>query len=431
MKIASTTSIHAWLACVVLSFAASAHAAEDPSSLEAAKELYRVADFQKAVPLLHEAVQQLESLRDVEAARSRLVDAYLHLALSYCALGDPDAGKDAFRQLLVVDPSWRLDPAVYAPKVVDLFERARLSLPPEPAAVGLSEPALPPSRLPRDRWLTLELARQQSWLSSREPFAGLQDLTFDPASGTVDLNGRSSPDLPARNTQYVRIRLPWGLGDVTLERRGEVGGIFHDYQPAGVDPEVNLPLAASDGSTTLDSKSIVWSRPFWSGTPLWRRPLQYRWELGYRHVMVEESLYQDWWIPTVHRRGHRTTNSELRLHGGRAGLVAAVDLGRGLTIDLALGGTLFFAGHEDARQSVYLPASSEEGTTHSRYGLKAQGQIDARLQWDALRLRRGAVHVAVTAFHEFGGPAGSFQPNATIATHGISGVVGLDLGPNR
>ncbi len=427
MRTPSSISIRAWLSCTVMLLAVSGAAAEGPSPLQAAKDCYRDADFQNAVSLLHAAVQDLESQRDVQSARSQLADAYLHLALSYCALGDAEAGKDAFRKLLGVDRSRRLDPAIYAPKVVELFERARLSLPPEPAAAIPSAPAQATSRAPRDRWLTFEWARQQARLSSREPFAGLGEVPLDPASGPVDLGRRDFPDAPARNTQYARVRLPWALGDVTFERRATLYGDYHTYPPTG---DGHLPNS-SDGFASTDSRSIVWSRPFWSGTPLGRRPSQHRWELGYRHVTVEEFLHQDWWVVAYKKRGHRTASSGLRLHGARAGLATAVDLGRGWTADLGVGGTLFFAGHDEARYSVNLPWGEEEGRTRDPYGLKLQGEIEARLQWDVLRLRQGAVHVAVTAFYEFGGPAGSVQPNATIATRGVAGVVGIDLGPGR
>jgi hypothetical protein len=129
-------------------------------------------------------------------------------------------------------------------------------------------------------------------------------------------------------------------------------------------------------------------------------------------------------------------------------VATAIDLGGRFTVDLGLGGTVFFSGREEFHYEEYVPQGlaeepiveaddddlkvqqpSAEGTSRERYGLHAQGQIEARLQWDVLRLRWGAIHVAVTAFCEFGGPAGRVQPNATIATRGVSAVIGLDLGP--
>ncbi len=432
MRTPSSISIRAWLSCTVMLLAVSGSAAEGPSALQAAKDCYRDADFQNAVSLLHTAVQDLESRSDVQAARGQLADAYLHLALSYCALRDADAAKDAFRKLLGLDRSRRLDPAIYAPKVIDLFERARLSLPPEPVAAALA--AAPSPRPPRDRWLTLEWARQEARLSSREPFAGLGEATIDPASGALDLGRRDTLDGPARNTQYARLRLPWALGDITFERRAMLYGGYHTYPPTGDGPPPN----GTYGGASTDSQSIAWSRPFWSGTTVWRRPSQHRWEVGYRHVAVEDHVFQDWWVVAYRRRGSRRADSKLRLHGARAGLATSVDLGRGWTLDLGLGGTVFFAGrdesHESIREPLYLPDGDygeARGSWGRPYGLKVQGDVEARLQWDVLRLRQGALHLAVRAFHEVGGPAGSIQPNATIATRGISGLVGIDLGPRH
>ncbi len=426
----SSLSIRSWSACILLSLAVPGSAVEDPSPLQAAKQCYRDADFQKAVSLLHAAVQDLESRRDVQSARSQLADAYLHLALSYCALGDAEAGKDAFRKLLGIDRSRRLDPAIYAPKVVDLFDRARLSLPPEPAAGGISAPIPPLRRLPRDRRLTVEMGGQQLWLSRRDPFAGFEQLAPELARGAIDLGGPVAPDLDAGDIERVRIRLPWELGDISAERRRRVGGRYSvERGTMRQDPDPPYPLAGSTDVVSLASHSVSWSRPFWSGTTLWRRPLQHRWELGYKHVTFRESVLQASHNKPPTRLRH--FESDLSIHGARGGLATAIDLGGNWTLDLAFCGTLFFAGHEEAKDWMRFPLEQlyQEGSSRRDYGPTLQGQFETRLQWDVVRLRRGGLHLTIASFAEFGGAAGSYQPDVTIATRGVSAGIGLDLGP--
>ncbi len=93
--------------------------------LEDAKSLYREGSFQEAISKLLGVVNELKPLRDVEARKPQLADAYLHLGLSYVAVGERAAGKEALKELLRLDRERRLDPEIYAPKVVALFEEAQ------------------------------------------------------------------------------------------------------------------------------------------------------------------------------------------------------------------------------------------------------------------------------------------------------------------
>lgn len=92
--------------------------------LEEAKALYREAKFAQAIAKLQLAIARLEQAGDVRA-RSEQVEARLHLALSYIALNDPAAAKESLKAMLRLDPERRLDPQVYAPKVIALLEDAR------------------------------------------------------------------------------------------------------------------------------------------------------------------------------------------------------------------------------------------------------------------------------------------------------------------
>lgn len=101
--------------------------------LEEAKALYREAKFAQAIAKLQATIGRLEQLRDIQARKIQLSDAHLHLALSYVALNDPSAAKESLKAMLRADPAKRLDPQVYAPKVVELFEQARIEVGQEPA----------------------------------------------------------------------------------------------------------------------------------------------------------------------------------------------------------------------------------------------------------------------------------------------------------
>jgi tetratricopeptide (TPR) repeat protein len=112
-------------------------ATDAPEPLEAGKTLYREARFGEAIDTLVLAIRSLEKSGDVAARTRRLADAYLHLGLAYYALGEREIARDAFKNVLRIDPEQRLDPEIYAPKVVELFERARTLIPHlEPETAG-------------------------------------------------------------------------------------------------------------------------------------------------------------------------------------------------------------------------------------------------------------------------------------------------------
>ncbi len=111
--------------------------------LEDAKSLYRQGSFQEAISKLLGVVDELKPLRDVELRKPQLADAYLHLGLSYVAVGERAAGKEALKALLRLDRERRLDPEIYAPKVVALFEEARAEVWAEPAPVKTASAPTP------------------------------------------------------------------------------------------------------------------------------------------------------------------------------------------------------------------------------------------------------------------------------------------------
>lgn len=107
--------------------------------LEEAKALYREAKFAQAIAKLQLVVARLEQAGD-RGARGGQADAHLHLALSYIALNDPAAARESLKAMLRLDPERRLDPQVYAPKVVALFEEAKAEVAKEPPVVAAAAP---------------------------------------------------------------------------------------------------------------------------------------------------------------------------------------------------------------------------------------------------------------------------------------------------
>jgi hypothetical protein len=129
------TCLAALLGAVLLAALAAAAPQLSPSDeLEAAKGLYREGHFGEAIVKLQAVVDKLPLVRDVAVRRIALADAYLHLALSYVAIDERSAARDALRGMLQADPGRTLSPDVYAPKVTTLFAEvvaeARAAAPP-------------------------------------------------------------------------------------------------------------------------------------------------------------------------------------------------------------------------------------------------------------------------------------------------------------
>lgn len=110
--------------------------------LEEAKTLYREARFTDAIVRLQNTIERLKLLKNLQARKTNLGDAYLHLALSYFALAELPLAKAQLTNVLRSDPDRQLDPQIYAPQVIALFEEARKEVAKEPAtAAAVPAPA--------------------------------------------------------------------------------------------------------------------------------------------------------------------------------------------------------------------------------------------------------------------------------------------------
>jgi hypothetical protein len=93
--------------------------------LDVAKALYRDGRLEEAVSALRTVITKLTDLSETQTRKSGLADAHLHLGLSYLALRDEPAALDNFRRAIAWDPARTLDPDIYAPRTIGVFERAR------------------------------------------------------------------------------------------------------------------------------------------------------------------------------------------------------------------------------------------------------------------------------------------------------------------
>jgi len=113
--------------------------------LEEGRVLYERADFESAISVLNDAVAALRDGLPGATESKDLIDALLLLGLANAGVGELDSARAAYKQVIVLDPSRRIDPVNYAPKIVALFDEVReqvLALP-----TGSIEVSGPPGEL--------------------------------------------------------------------------------------------------------------------------------------------------------------------------------------------------------------------------------------------------------------------------------------------
>lgn len=164
--------------------------------LDEAKVLYRDGHLDEAVAALRSIIPRLNAIQDLQRRRTQLADAHFHLGLSYLAMRDDPGALENFRQVVALDPDRALDPDVYSPRVLALFDRARADVmanptekrPDErlhpPEATARTEPA-PPSRT----WVQVLPGTQvRIWLSGASSVVEGRLLNLDDG-GLMVLSG--------------------------------------------------------------------------------------------------------------------------------------------------------------------------------------------------------------------------------------------------
>jgi tetratricopeptide (TPR) repeat protein len=307
--------------------------AHGESLLDQGKRLCREGRFTEAVQTLSTAIATIEGERDTPQRGVRLADAYLHLGFSHAALGELAPAKEAFRRVLALAPDRHLDPEIHAPKLVDLFEEARLAtLAEQPRAATRDRDARfagPPSRI---------FAEAGIAASGRLHFGG------EPAPSYTESANESSYRLQLRShasgaTSAVRLGLNLFGGRDRAEARFAWGTLRASDAPlsrataATLDFRLNPPAAKGNDEWRMRVLDVTWSRRLTV-----RGRLTTRLEIGYRYFHAHQralDLVQDSRCaeiagdaclyvpdtPVMHiRRERRERESEVHDHGLRGGL---------------------------------------------------------------------------------------------------------------
>lgn len=83
--------------------------------LDDGKKAYMDGDYEKAVRLLNQAISLIKN-------KSKLIDAYLSLALTYFTINQLDRATEQIQNVLKLNPSFKPDPEFYSPKFIKLFD---------------------------------------------------------------------------------------------------------------------------------------------------------------------------------------------------------------------------------------------------------------------------------------------------------------------
>ncbi|MCB9760864.1 MAG: PEGA domain-containing protein [Alphaproteobacteria bacterium] len=117
------------------------------AQLEEGRVLYERAQPDAAIPQLQKAVEELTEGIASTGSTKDLIEAYLVLALAHNGLGEDEPAREAFRQVVVLDPARELDPISYPPRVIDQFNAVRAEvLAQGTATVDITAPLPPPPR---------------------------------------------------------------------------------------------------------------------------------------------------------------------------------------------------------------------------------------------------------------------------------------------
>ncbi len=105
-----------------------------PPELKRARDRFEFGAYADAAGTLRQMLARSPALSEQEA-----IDAYRMLAIAEYQLGDRAAARDAFVNLLSVEPDYALDPFLVPPPIVEFFDRVKKE----------NEPALAPLRARR------------------------------------------------------------------------------------------------------------------------------------------------------------------------------------------------------------------------------------------------------------------------------------------
>jgi hypothetical protein len=221
---------------------AGARAQTTPSpseELESAKSLYREGHFGEAIAKLQALLDRIPLLRDVALRRMALADAYLHLGLSYVALDERDAARQALRGMREADPERTLSPDVYAPKVRALYAEVQAE-----SRQAAAPPPAPTVRKRRSRTALLLgggaiLAGGGAVLAARGG-EGAQGFPTTPPSGNARIEWLGATPAPGSTVSLRLGGCPRGLTATCTSSLNMVFSVTSDVDLPNVYLKVQL-----------------------------------------------------------------------------------------------------------------------------------------------------------------------------------------------
>ncbi len=112
----------AGLAAVLAALASAPAAAQefpDNPLIQSGIDLYNDMEYEQSIDTLQRALVRSESVP------AQKIAIFKYLALDYLVLGRTEDAQQAFRQLLAIEPDYRLDPAIFSPEHVQFLEGVR------------------------------------------------------------------------------------------------------------------------------------------------------------------------------------------------------------------------------------------------------------------------------------------------------------------
>lgn len=147
--------------CLLVAWAGPA-AAEDLADFQHARNAYDTGDYPLAVERFRELLA-----RDPAPSRAIREECLQFLGASLLFQGREDEGSAVFDQLLVLEPDWELDPAVFPTPILDVFSRVKEQMRERLAALQAAEQQL--AELERQRRLEEDRRRRAALQAALEP----------------------------------------------------------------------------------------------------------------------------------------------------------------------------------------------------------------------------------------------------------------------
>ena len=153
--------VSAFFACLLV-LAAGRAAADDLADFQHARNAYNTGDYELAVERFRDLLG-----RDPPPSRAIREECLQFLGASLLFQGNSDQAAAMFDQLLVLEPDWELDPAVFPTPILDVFARVKEQMRERLAALQAVEQQL--AELERQRLLEEDRQRRQALAAALEP----------------------------------------------------------------------------------------------------------------------------------------------------------------------------------------------------------------------------------------------------------------------